>query len=603
MSRLLVVSAGLAVTLLRVSTAGAQVSPRGFAVNRLEPSERGSEWFTTESLDFRGHFRPALGVVGDYQYRPLSIYDKDGKVVADLVKHQFTMNAGASFVLLERLRLGLNLPVLLYNQGEAGLLKGIRYEGPTSDQGVGDLRFSLDVRLVGAYRDAFTLGVGASLWVPTGSRQDYASDGAVRVAPRLLVAGNPGIFAYALKAGFTHHAGDGKPFGEETTGGGTDAFAAASAGVRFLGDTGLVGPEVSTSSSVDGFFARRTTPVEALLGSHVTFGAFRWGLGVGGGLTRGYGSPTSRVLFNVEWSPAIVLDRDKDGVDDLADACPDAAGPRRDDPAQNGCADRDSDGILDKDDACMNAQGVRTNDIRTNGCPADRDGDGVHDSDDACPDVPGRETRDPKTTGCPATREREPERDSDGDGVLDKEDACLDIPGQKASDPNTNGCPDADRDKDGILNAQDACPDEPGRADADPKRSGCPKATVTDGAITLVEPIKFKTASAVLEQDRGTQDALEGVIAVLRGHPEIKALEVQGHTDNRGGAAANKRLSQERAASVVKWLQAHGLVIELKASGKGQESPVDTNATDEGRTHNRRVEFLVSPQKSPPKQP
>src|SRR4051812_25157863 len=53
--------------LLASGTAFAQ----GFSVNRFEPSERGSDWFTNESLDLRGAVRPAFGVVGDYQYRPL----------------------------------------------------------------------------------------------------------------------------------------------------------------------------------------------------------------------------------------------------------------------------------------------------------------------------------------------------------------------------------------------------------------------------------------------------------------------------------------------------------------------------------------------------
>ena len=71
-----------------LATAGsANAQNAGFAVNRFEPSERGSHWFVMESLDFRGNVRPAVGVVGDYQYKPLVIYNTDGSERAAVVKH------------------------------------------------------------------------------------------------------------------------------------------------------------------------------------------------------------------------------------------------------------------------------------------------------------------------------------------------------------------------------------------------------------------------------------------------------------------------------------------------------------------------------------
>ena len=89
-------------------------------------------------------------------------------------------------------------------------------------------------------------------------------------------------------------------------------------------------------------------------------------------------------------------------------------------------ADRDKDGMLDADDACPDVPGVKTNDPKTNGCPPsppDRDKDGVLDADDACPDVPGVKTDDPRPTAAP------PPPDRDKDGILDNEDACPDVPG------------------------------------------------------------------------------------------------------------------------------------------------------------------------------
>ena len=67
---------------------------KGYAVNRFEPSERGSEWFAAESLDFRGSPRPAFGIVGDYSHRALAIYERNGDVRGSIVDHNMLVHAG-----------------------------------------------------------------------------------------------------------------------------------------------------------------------------------------------------------------------------------------------------------------------------------------------------------------------------------------------------------------------------------------------------------------------------------------------------------------------------------------------------------------------------
>ncbi|MBP3840443.1 MAG: thrombospondin type 3 repeat-containing protein, partial [Chryseobacterium sp.] len=86
-----------------------------------------------------------------------------------------------------------------------------------------------------------------------------------------------------------------------------------------------------------------------------------------------------------------------------------------------GNTDRDKDGILDKDDLCPDTPGL----AEFQGCP-DTDGDGVPDKDDQCPDVAGPV----ENNGCPWP-------DTDGDGVVDKDDACPTVPGLA----QYNGCP------------------------------------------------------------------------------------------------------------------------------------------------------------------
>ena len=94
--------------------------------------------------------------------------------------------------------------------------------------------------------------------------------------------------------------------------------------------------------------------------------------------------------------------------------------------------------------------------------------------------------------------------------------------------------------------------------------------------------------------DHMRDEILQGVLTVLRAHAEITKLRVEGHTDDRGTPAGNKKLSAARAAAVVKWLVDHGVAKErLTSEGFGQDKPLEPNTTEEARTKNRRVEFHV----------
>jgi outer membrane protein OmpA-like peptidoglycan-associated protein len=585
-ARVLACAATLA-TFLAPTTAHAQ--QRGYAVNRFEPSERGSEWFASESLDFRGNVRPAFGVVGDYSHQALAIYKPDGDLRSAVVDHNVLLHLGASVVLFERLRLAASLPLQVYTTGDTGTLHGITYAAPKNDQGIGDLRLSADFLILGDYEGPIRLAGGVSVWTPTGDRAQYMSDGAIRLAPHALVAGDIGMFSYSGKVGFNYH------WRSETFAGspiGSEVQLSAAAGLRFVDRKLLIGPEVFGTTYTEDPFKTRSTPLEIALGAHYTTSSgIRFGAGIGTGLTRGYGAPAVRALLNVEWAPPVENDRDHDGILDKDDACPDVAGVHTDDPKTNGCPppppppDRDHDGVLDQDDACVDVPGVKTGDPKTNGCPPDRDQDGIIDSQDACPDDKGVQNADPMLNGCP---------DTDGDGVFDPDDVCPKEPGLKTTDPKTNGCPDPDRDKDGIVNEQDACPDEPGKADPDPKRNGCPKAFVQAGQIKILDQVKFKTNSADILPGKDSEEVLQAVLKVLNEHSEIKKVRIEGHTDSTGSAALNRTLSANRAKSVMKWLTGHGIAADrLTSAGFGPDKPIDDNATPAGRQNNRRVEFHI----------
>jgi OOP family OmpA-OmpF porin len=573
---LLSVPAALAATL---ATSNASAQDKGFTANRYEPAESGSDWFENDSLDMRGKLRPALGIVAEYAKDNVDLISRsDGSVLQRLVADQIYVHLNASLVLWDRLRLGLSLPLALYQYGFAK--EGVGSPAPPDAAAVGDLRVGADLRLYGEYGDPFSIAIGGQVWLPTGPTDQYAGDGLVRGAPHILVAGDLLDFAYAARIGYEIRGlkgtFEGVQFGNEVTGG-------LAAGLRIVDKKLLIGPELSFSTLSTNAFKSLTTPAEVLFGAHYKTGDFRISGGVGAALSEAFGSPAFRAILGLDWSPAIekpkavVADRDGDGVPDSEDACPDVPGIKTDDPKTNGCPmagpplppDSDHDGVFDMDDACPDTPGIKTDDPKTNGCPGDRDHDGIHDNVDACPDVPGVKTEDPKTNGCPPA--------------------------------------DPDRDKDGILNDVDACPDEAGPPNADPKKNGCPLAFVSQGQIKITEQVKFEVGSARILKDSDT--LMNAVLKILTDHPEIKLVRIEGHTDNTGSAALNKTLSGQRAASVVAWLVLHGVdKTRLASEGFGSERPIDTNATTEGKANNRRVEFHIdksdaAPSGAPPAQP
>jgi outer membrane protein OmpA-like peptidoglycan-associated protein len=577
----------------------------GFLVNRFEPAERGSDWFTLDSLDLRGQLRPALGMTLQYNHAALVTRDANGDALAQVVQNQVIAHLGGSVNLGNRFRLGFDLPILAYGNGEAGRDATRAYPAPEHPVAFGDLRFGVTMRIFGQYGDPFTMALVGQFALPTGGQQSYMSDNHPRFMPHLDFAGDVGALAWAARVGYQSRdlsAGntwDGISIGPEVN-------AAVAVGARLADRKILIGPEFFASTGVgnsDAFFSKRMTAAEVLLGFHWLNedSGVRLGAGVGTAImTPALGAPDVRVLLSFEWKPKYVeekpaeppkvADKDGDGVEDKDDACPTVAGVKDPDPKKNGCPvvkpkDKDGDGIVDDEDACPEVAGVKNDDPKKNGCPSDRDSDGIADIDDACVEVAGVKNDDPKKNGCPP--------DQDNDGIADADDACPTKPGVKSAVAKFNGCP-ADMDNDTVANEQDACPEEPGKPDADPEKNGCPKAFVANGEIKITDQVKFKTGSADIQPGKDSEEVLQAVLTIIKAHPEIKQLRVEGHTDNQGTPAINKKLSADRAASVVKWLVAHGVdKARLTSAGFGQDKPLRDNSTEDGRRHNRRVEFHI----------
>lgn len=112
--------------------------------------------------------------------------------------------------------------------------------------------------------------------------------------------------------------------------------------------------------------------------------------------------------------------------------------------------------------------------------------------------------------------------------------------------------------------------------------------------VNMPQDLLFATDSASVRSDL-TYD-LKTVASSLLKYPNSR-IEVIGHTDNSGSAAYNQDLSQRRAVSVANVLRESGVPNgRIAAFGRGEDQPVTTNLTTEGRAQNRRVEIIIRPQ-------
>jgi len=104
--------------------------------------------------------------------------------------------------------------------------------------------------------------------------------------------------------------------------------------------------------------------------------------------------------------------------------------------------------------------------------------------------------------------------------------------------------------------------------------------------------LQFETGKATLKPS--SEEQLNNIVAILKAYPQV-GLKIGGYTDNTGDAAANLKLSQERAEHVKNRLVALGIdASRLEADGYGQEFPVGDNNTELGRAMNRRIDVKVS---------
>lgn len=258
-------------------------------------------------------------------------------------------------------------------------------------------------------------------------------------------------------------------------------------------------------------------------------------------------------------------------------------------------ADTDGDGLID---------GEEVNKWKTSPRTRDTDGDGLTDGEEIAQfltkplqrdtDGDGLNDGDEVAAGVSPTS-----RDSDGDGLSDGDEVIQYKTSPKLPDTDGDELSDyvevyetktqplfIDTDEDGINDNKDDCPLTPG----DIAYHGCPP-QLAAGAQLDVVGIEFETGLATILEI--STPSLMRADSILRQYSNMR-VSIHGHTDNVGNPELNRRLSLDRANAVRDWLIARGIDPKrLETKGFGQDSPMTTNATDEGRAKNRRIEFVV----------
>lgn len=112
---------------------------------------------------------------------------------------------------------------------------------------------------------------------------------------------------------------------------------------------------------------------------------------------------------------------------------------------------------------------------------------------------------------------------------------------------------------------------------------------LTDGKF-VTTGIKFDVAKATIKPE--SMGTINYVVKMMTEHPELK-FSVEGHTDSDGDTAANQKLSEARAKSVLDAMVKAGISANrLSSKGHGESKPLSGNDTPEGKAQNRRVEFV-----------
>ncbi|MBW1760565.1 MAG: OmpA family protein [Deltaproteobacteria bacterium] len=631
------------------SVAGAQeatLSDGGMDLHLFRPAVDTRGYFSVNGTEVMPHKEFSFGLVLDAGFGILRyngfVNDPDNTVAADasrqnrIAKQAFTGTFMFNFGLIDRLVIGIQLPITFFRGNSvqtpdrlpggscsgatsAGCLYNYQANGLRS-QGVGDLTIHAKARLLNLGESPVGIAVTLRAGFPTAKTSQFAGEPGFSLWPTAVLEFQPiEKIRLALEGGYRWNSQQGASFiwdGRSEPSGLGDPLANAvdpvdqGTGNRFTYNDLITfgfGSSFRIARSLDFIIEFYGTKIAQEIGTKGTLsmealGGFKYFVtnksflyfAAGAGIPKtGFQAADVRAVIAFMYEPA-VGDRDKDGIPDDDDGCPDDPEDKDGFEDRDGCPDldNDGDGILDVDDACPLVKEDYDGDRDEDGCPegreGDRDGDGIPDNVDDCPDEPEDFDGFQDEDGCP-------DPDNDGDGIPDEKDLCPNDPEDFDGFEDEDGCPDVDNDADRILDVDDACPNDPETYNGNEDEDGCPDkglVILEDTQITILEKVYFETDSAIIKSRSFA--LLDAVAATLNASPQITLVEIQGHADERGSDKYNIKLTRARAASVMNALIERGVIkSRLRSGGYGERCPVDPKHTARAWEKNRRVEFKI----------
>jgi len=571
-----------------------RVRAEGFDLGIFRPADSTTGYFSQQSAAVLPHLVPNGALTLEWGHNLLLARGAisgeilpNGKVVRDRITGHLT----AAFGLFDRVELGIRVPAVVWQDGTLVQVP----LGTARDLAAsvfGDVTAALKLRVFGHRGIGLAAGVDASF--PSGNPDAFSGSGSVSAQPYVVLGWDDRDYSAALDVGYRIRKADSAGNIEVDD----ELTAGAALAANVVRDRTWAILEIYVLRGVSAHDSVRETPAEGIMGARFRMPMSLYGqLGMGAGITRGYGTPQIRTIATLGYAPNLAPpppppspDRDGDRIPNDRDKCPDDPEDYDRFEDADGCPDpdNDKDTVLDGEDRCPNDPGPPEN----QGCPdIDSDEDGIPNRLDQCPDQ--REDKDgfQDDDGCP-------DEDNDKDGVLDVVDKCPDDPEDKDGFEDLDGCPDPDNDKDGFLDNVDKCPNEAEIFNGVDDDDGCPDkgkelAKLEGDKVEIREQVHFDVDKATIR--KSSDPLLAAVAKILILHTEIKKIRVEGHTDSTGTHDHNMKLSQDRADSVKQHLvDKNGIdAARLEAVGYGPDQPIDSNKTARGKAKNRRVEFVV----------
>ncbi len=364
-----------------------------------------------------------------YAQTPVALRDTaTGGVTFRPLEHALGADLVAGVGLGDRGAVGVDVPVLLWQDGASSLPEEVVTDGAVPTTALGDLALHGKATVVSDDRQGVRTGFGLAalshLTLPTGDRRSFAGEGAVTVSLGLDAEYAVGVGALRASVGYllrTEHRtwpramargvvfGDQLPWSIGMVVRPGAITRALDSGDRQLWEIALHGALPAGPVAPLGLGRQGASSLSPLLGAaddRIAVGHtrdFYVLVGAEVGIDDAVGVPAVRAVASFGWAPR-AHDRDGDGISDEVDECPDLPEDKDGVQDEDGCPedDADSDGILDTEDACPLVAGVRWNDPRKNGCPApDTDSDGVPESAGCLPKRKGRDERRPEDEWVP----------------------------------------------------------------------------------------------------------------------------------------------------------------------------------------------------------